>query len=253
VQAVVSLRSLFVKTLAYGALTDKGSVRPENQDAVLADPPVFLVADGIGGQAGGALASAAIVDEFRALVGRTVDEHDVAATAKAAHQRVVALHDVKPGAGSTLCAVVAVRVDGVEQWMVLNVGDSRCYLVAGDGEGRSVSQVTVDHSLVQEMIDAGVLAPEEAEQMPLRHVITRAMGSEQESELDVWMLPRQPGQRLMLCSDGLVEAVAMEEIEAVLTGREAPAAACQELLDLALGYGARDNVSVVVVDTQDGR
>lgn len=251
-----------METLTYVARTDKGPVRPENQDAVLADPPVFLVADGIGGQAGGGLASSAIVEEFRALAGRQLDVDTVSAAVRAAHQRVVALHADTPGAGSTLCAVVAVRVEEEDQWMVLNVGDSRCYLVhgevagavgEGDAEPRVVTQVTVDHSLVQELIDAGVLDPADAELMPLRNVITRAMGSEQESEADVRLLPIVPGQRLMLCTDGLVNAVPMAEIEDVLIGRAETESACQTLLDLALGYGARDNVSVVVVDVQDGR
>ncbi|SDB90486.1 protein phosphatase [Raineyella antarctica] len=242
-----------METLTYAVLTDKGTVRAENQDSVLADPPVFLVADGIGGQAGGALASQAIVEEFRTLVGRAVDVEEVAAVVKAAHRRVVGLHDENPGAGSTLCALVVVRVDDTDLWMVLNVGDSRCYLVHEEDGRRRVRQVTVDHSLVQEMIDAGVLDPEEAEKTPLRNVITRAMGSEQESESDVWLLPFEPGQRLMLCSDGLVNAVPMAEIEAVLLGPQPPATACQTLLEGALGYGARDNVSVVVVDVGDGR
>lgn len=246
-----------METLSYAARTDKGPVRPENQDAVLADPPVFLVADGIGGQAGGGLASRAIVEEFRALAGRELDVETVSAAVRAAHQRVLALHVETPGAGSTLCAVVAVRVDDEDRWMVLNVGDSRCYLVHDDvredAAGRVVSQVTVDHSLVQELIDAGVLDPADAEGMPLRNVITRAMGSEQESEADVRWLPMVPGQRLMLCTDGLVNAVPMAEIEDVLIGRSETEPACQTLLDLALGYGARDNVSVVVVDVQDGR
>lgn len=242
-----------MQTLTYAALTDAGAVRSENQDAVLADPPVFLVADGIGGQAGGALASAAIVEEFRRLVGRTVSVEEVAEVARAAHRQVVALHEETPGAGSTLVATVVVRSEGVDQWMVLNVGDSRCYLVHEEDGQRVVSQITVDHSLVQEMIDAGVLDPEDAERMPLRNVITRAMGSEQESETDVWLLPLVPGQRLMLCSDGLVNAVPASEFGAVLVEVDSPDAACQSLLERALGYGARDNVSVVVVDIGDGR
>ena len=242
-----------MQKLTYAALTHMGTVRAENQDAVLADPPVFLVADGIGGQAGGALASAAIVEEFRHLIGRRVAVDEVAAVAKAAHHRVVALHAETPGAGSTLCALVAVDVDGADRWMVLNVGDSRCYLVYGEPGQRTLSQITVDHSLVQEMIDAGVLAPSEAERTPLRHVITRALGSEEEAETDVWLLPLEAGQRLMLCSDGLVNAVPVEEVEAALIGSESPHVACQGLLDRALGYRARDNVSVVVVDVGDGR
>ena len=242
-----------MQKLTYAAVTHTGAVRAENQDAVLADPPVFLVADGIGGQAGGALASRAIVEEFRDLIGRRVSVNEVAAVAKAAHHRVVALHEETPGAGSTLCALVAVEVDGADRWMVLNVGDSRCYLVHGDPGRRTVAQVTVDHSLVQEMIDAGVLAPRDAERTPLRHVITRALGSEQEAETDVWVLPLEAAQRLMLCSDGLVNAVPIEEIEAALIGSGSARAACQGLVDRALGYRARDNVSVVVVDVGDGR
>ena len=220
---------------------------------MLADPPVFLVADGIGGQAGGARASAAIVEEFRRLVGRTFDVDEVMEVADRAHQQVVALHDEAPGAGSTLVGLVAVRHDDVDQWMVLNVGDSRCYLVHEEEGRRAVRQLTVDHSLVQEMIDAGVLDPEGAERLPLRNVITRAVGSEQQSDIDVWLVPLVPGQRLLLCSDGLTNAVPTGELEQLLVESPDPATACQGLLDRALGYGARDNVSVVVVDVGDGR
>lgn len=242
-----------MKTLRYAALTDAGPVRDENQDAVLAEPPVFLVADGIGGQAGGARASAAIVEAFRRLVGRTIDVDEVMAVADDAHRRVVGLHDESPGAGSTLVGLVAVHHDGSDQWMVLNVGDSRCYLVREEAGRRTVSQLTVDHSLVQEMIDAGVLDPEGAEKLPLRNVITRAVGSEQQSDIDVWLFPRAPGQRLLLCSDGLTNAVPAGEFEQLLVESPDPATACQGLLDRALGYGARDNVSAVVVDVGDGR
>ncbi|QGF23678.1 SpoIIE family protein phosphatase [Raineyella fluvialis] len=199
------------------------------------------------------MASRAIVEEFRTLAGRELDVDTVSATVRAAHQRVMGLHDDNPGAGSTLCAVVAVHAEDEDRWMVLNVGDSRCYLVHGEPGERTLTQVTVDHSLVQELIDAGVLDPADAELMPLRNVITRAMGSEQESEADIRLLPMVPGQRLMLCSDGLVNTVPIDEIRDVLISRPEAESACQTLLDLALGYGARDNVSVVVVDVQDGR
>lgn len=242
-----------MQRLTYAALTDAGPVRDENQDAVLAEPPVFLVADGIGGQAGGALASAAIVAEFRRLVGRTVDMPEVMEIADAAHRGVVALHAESPGAGSTMVALVAVRHQDTDQWLLLNVGDSRCYLVHEEDGQRGVTQLTVDHSLVQEMIDAGVLDPADAAQLPLRNVITRAVGSERQSEIDVWLLARRTGQRLLLCSDGLTNAVPAGEVEELLLASPDPATACQGLLSRAVGYGARDNVSVVVVDVGDGR
>ena len=250
--------------LSFAAATDRGTVRVENQDAVLADPPVFLVADGIGGQSGGALASGAIVEEFRALIGASVTPQIVLSTVRRAHERVVALHDETPGAGSTLCAAIAVHADGADQWMITHLGDSRCYLVhevsgeddfGSDGDGavrRVVEQLTVDHSLVQEMIEAGVLDEQAAEHHPTRHVITRAMGADQPADPDVVLLPRDAGQRLLICSDGIVNAISPSELEGILLAPEPPGSACHTLMELALRYGARDNISAIVVDVQDG-
>lgn len=250
--------------LSFAAATDRGTVRVENQDAILADPPVFLVADGIGGQSGGGLASEAIVEEFRALVGASVTPQLVLSTVRRAHDRVVSLHDDNPGAGSTLCAAIAVHTDGADQWMITHLGDSRCYLVhdvsaeddfgtGGDGAVRRVvEQLTVDHSLVQEMIEAGVLDEQAAEHHPIRHVITRAMGADQPADPDVVLLPREPGQRLLVCSDGLVNAISQPELESILLSSDPPGSACQALMELALRYGARDNVSAIVVEVQDG-
>lgn len=247
--------------LSYAAKTDAGTVRPDNQDSVLADPPVFAVADGIGGSAGGAEASQAIVAELAVLAGTVADPEHVEAAVRAAHDRVVALHAEIPTAGSTLCAAVAVRGehDGPERWLVVNIGDSRCYIVhdtPAEEAGRPIrrtDQVTTDHSLVQEMIDAGVMDAHDAEQHPGRHVITRAVGSEQAAQPDMWFAPLEIGQRLLLCSDGLVNAVPFEEIDTILHGITETSRACDDLMRLALGHGAQDNVSVIIVDVQEGR
>lgn len=231
--------------LRHSARTDVGHKRVVNEDSVLAEHPVFIVADGMGGHEAGDLASAAVIDAFRPLVGSTdVKPEDVVAAVGRAQTTVERISAGRArGAGSTLTGIVLVNEATHPAWLVLNVGDSRVYrLSQGD-----LSRITVDHSLVQEMLDAGTLAESEAADYVGRNVITRAIGAS-DSRADYWMHPVVAGERLLVCSDGLSGELSDEGLRAVLTMGGAVEATATELLTQALIHGGRDNVTLIVVD-----
>lgn len=232
-----------------GAWTDTGRRRTVNEDAFLAEMPVFVVADGMGGHEAGDRASSAVVEVFRSLLGRgdlTID--DVSRAVDAAHSAVSSIAaSTDRGAGTTLTAVLAVVHDDERRWLVVNIGDSRVYRLLGD----RLEQVTIDHSVVQEMVDAGRLAREDMAHYPGRNVITRAVGDER-SPADYWLLPIVTGERLLLCSDGLTTELGDESLRAGLILGGAPAHTAQALVTQAVNAGGRDNITVVVVDTVAG-
>ncbi|WP_168207287.1 PP2C family protein-serine/threonine phosphatase [Microlunatus elymi] len=240
--------------LEYGAVTDRGTVRSVNEDSILASPPVFVVADGVGGNADGELASAIVVEEFGKLARRPVIDADaVSATIQAAHLRVRGLNvaDEPHGPSSTAVGAVGLLAGEEPYWLVFNIGDSRIYrLPAHPSEGadeRELSQISVDHSHVQELVDAGVITADQAAGHPDRNLVTRAIGAEADCEPDFWMIPMVPGDRLLICSDGLLAAPYADLLGRLLQPSEA-AAAADDLLQLALAAGATDNVSIIVVD-----
>lgn len=259
---------------------------------MLAVPPVFVVADGVGGSEAGEVASAIVIEEFDRLLASesraagsavthastVIDPDRVPDALAAAQRRVLALHGPGPqGAGSTAVGAVGVMSGGEPYWVIFNVGDSRIYrLLPADGEraalpnGRSVSadtltsrpidetagqarlcQVSVDHSHSQELLEAGLITAEEAPQHPGNNLVTRAVGSPDGFEPDYWMLPMVPGDRLLLCSDGLTSEVATETMTEVMSAGQSPTDTAAELLRLTLAAGARDNVSAIVVDVLD--
>lgn len=243
----------------YGALTDTGGRRAVNEDAVLARPPVFCVADGMGGHSRGAMASAAVVGAFDGLAqginnaGGTaeVSAEQVQAAVIDAQARIRAElgldapeSDTEMTAGSTLAGVILTRADERLCWLAFNVGDSRIYRFAGG----ALNRVSVDHSLVQEMIDAGDIDEEQALSHPMRNMITRAVGSGVEVSPDFWLLGASQGDRLLLCSDGLINEVPEPEIAATLAGGGTAQQVSETLMARATFRGARDNVSVIVID-----
>ncbi len=232
-----------------GAHTDAGRRRAVNEDAFLAEMPVFVVADGMGGHDAGDRASAAVVEIFGSLAHRddvTVD--DVTRAVDAAHAAVSAIATASPrGAGSTLAALVAVRHDGVERWLVVNIGDSRVYRLRGD----RLQQVTIDHSVVQEMVDAGRLSRAEMASSPHRNIITRAVGA-QRSPADYWLLPVIVGERILLCSDGLTAELNDEALRAGLALGGRPQRTAEALVSHAVSLGGRDNITAIVVDVISG-
>ncbi len=236
----------------WGSATDRGRVRALNEDALLAHPPVFLVADGMGGHEAGDVASRLAVEEFARLAGLTsVDPSDLHACFRRAAQRIRSTFERREG-GTTVAGVALGEHDGTAHWLVFNVGDSRVYRWAA-GE---LAQLTVDHSVVQELVDSGTLSRAAAERHPERHVLTRALGTGADPEPDYWMLPAQPGDRLLVCSDGVSGELTPADVAAVLAGTPGAGAAAAELVRRAVEAGGRDNATAVVVDadpiTDDG-
>ncbi|MBS1674309.1 MAG: serine/threonine-protein phosphatase [Actinobacteria bacterium] len=229
-----------------GAATHTGLRRSLNEDALLAQAPLFLVADGMGGHQAGDVASGTVISGFAALAGRqelTVDDVSFAlARARAAVDAIDGTGTSK--AGTTLSGVVIAAVDGVGYWLAMNIGDSRTYRLSGS----VLEQISVDHSVVQELIDAGELRAADATKDRRRNIITRAIGAGSTGEADYWMIPARVGDRILICSDGLSSEVDDDEIHRVLAAHEDPQTAADRLIDLALEHGGRDNVTAVVVD-----
>ncbi|WP_250445229.1 protein phosphatase 2C domain-containing protein [Actinotalea sp. C106] len=220
-------------------------MRRLNEDALLAYPPVFLVADGMGGHAAGDVASRLAVEEFSQLAGRASaspdDVHDCF------HRTALRLREtVAAGrtAGTTVAGVAIAAHDGGSYWLVFNIGDSRVYRWSSG----VLEQISVDHSVVQELVDRGEIAPEQVLEHPERHVITRAVGTGPDPDPDYWLIPAGSNDRLLVCSDGLTSELPDEAIAVVLHTVADPQEAAQLLVAQAIEAGGRDNVSAVVVD-----
>lgn len=233
-------------TVRCGAATDAGLRRRINEDSFLARSPLFLVADGMGGHQAGEIASATVIDEFAAFAGRdslTID--DVHAAVARARRRVDAIASAAgAGAGTTLSGVVIADVAGEGYWLAVNLGDSRTYRLS---EG-VFEQVSVDHSVVQELIDSGELTAEAAHRDTRRNVITRAIGAGSDGEPDYWMIPAEAGDRILVCSDGLSSELEDSRIHDVLRDETDPQSAAARLVHEAIVSGGRDNITVLVVD-----
>lgn len=229
-----------------GSATHAGLRRALNEDAHLASAPVFVVADGMGGHEAGERASAAVIAEFATSVGRTslhLDDVRLAlARARVVVERLSLSADGR--AGTTLSGVVIAAVDGMGYWLAINIGDSRTYRLA-DGE---LEQISVDHSVVQELIETGELTPEAALTDRRRNIITRAIGASSTGDADYWLFPAELGDRILVCSDGLTSEISDERIRAVLSSVPDPQEAADVLVGEAVEAGGRDNITVVVVD-----
>lgn len=232
----------------WGSATDVGLVRQHNEDSFLAQFPVFLVADGMGGRAAGEVASGLTSIRFRELAGNghiTVDEVNQALVE--ANERVLdqsSQAEQLEGMGTTAVGLIHVHERSQELWLIFNVGDSRLYRL----HQGTFEQVTTDHTEVQEMIELGSISTEEAKVHPLRHVITRAIGTDDSVEPDIWLLTPVPGERFLLCSDGLTGEVTDGDIADVLSDESDPTLAATRLVERAVAAGGHDNVTVVVVD-----
>lgn len=232
--------------LAWGASSHRGARRLLNEDCFLADRSVFFVADGMGGHDAGEVASAAAIDALRPLGALSaVRPEDVR------ERLVVAQDDVRAistepgrGAGTTVTGVVVAEQDGVPYWLVVNIGDSRTYQMSHG----VLEQLSVDHSEVQELVDAGRLTPTEALTHPRRHVVTRAVGASLPPEPDFCWIPIEARDRMLVCSDGLTGELSDEKIAEILLGQPEPQAAADLLVSEAIIAGGRDNITVVVVD-----
>ncbi|MDT0262836.1 PP2C family protein-serine/threonine phosphatase [Jatrophihabitans lederbergiae] len=234
--------------LRWGAATDVGRVRQQNEDSVWASATLFAVADGMGGHAGGEVASALAIEELRrsAELGPLTPQV-LAEAIWQANDRIVAeaagRHELL-GMGTTLTGIAVVATADGERWAVFNVGDSRVYRYA-DG---SLTRLTVDHSAVQELIAAGRLTPDEARRHPRRNVVTRSLGSDPAPVPDIWLFPPVPGDRFLVCSDGLTGELADTDIATLLREFDDPQTAADELVRCANEAGGNDNVTTIVVD-----
>ncbi len=232
--------------LVHAAGTHPGRVRSVNEDSSLVAPPVFLVADGMGGYARGDVASRLVVESFESLASlHEVQPADVEAAIVTAQHRVASLAaQFSSAPGSTLVTAAYVLEDDRGYWLLANIGDSRAYTYA-DGV---LEQISTDHSVVQELIDAGHLTRDQALGHPERHVITRAIGALTRSEADFALVPAEPGSRLLLCSDGLTSELSDTAILHILSEGMSPDLTVHTLVDAAVAAGGHDNVTVVLVD-----
>ncbi|MFI2104519.1 Stp1/IreP family PP2C-type Ser/Thr phosphatase [Isoptericola sp. NPDC019693] len=235
-------------TLRYAARSDVGLVRSNNQDSAYAGPHLLVVADGMGGHAGGDVASrlaiAALAPLDRTEHGPEEALTDLEHTVERARQDLVRASDADPelvGMGTTVTALLHTGTTLV----MAHLGDSRAYLLR---EGR-LTQVTVDHTFVQHLVDTGRISPEEAEHHPQRNVVMRVLG-----DFDVDLTPdmsvreARAGDRWLLCSDGLSGFVSPEQITEVLTETTSPDEAADLLITLSMTAGSTDNITVVVAD-----
>jgi protein phosphatase len=239
--------------LHHGAATDVGLLREVNEDAFLVAPPVFVVADGMGGHADGAAASRIVVEEFARVADQGYDPTHgtevVAATLESSQRRITEFAargtaDSRRSPGTTVVAALLVEDDDGPAWLLANLGDSRIYRVS-DGV---LEQVSTDHSVVQELIESGEITPEQASEHPERHVITRALGGPRLEVADYFLRPVRSADRLLLCSDGISGLVDDPEIATILTESADPRDAADRLVAAALQAGGDDNATAVVVD-----
>ena len=231
-----------------GAASDIGQARERNEDSYVVEEPLFAVADGMGGHRGGAVASSLALEVLREVL------HDdrVAPAAlideiKAANQQVLRRGEADRelrGMGTTLTALLTAE----DKAHIAHIGDSRAYLLR-DG---SLKQLTEDHTLVQRMVTEGKLLPEEAERHPQRSILTRALGVDEDVEPDTFTLdPVLPGDRLLLCTDGLTSMLDVERIQDVLDSEPDPQRAADILIGEANAAGGDDNITVLVLDFVD--
>lgn len=246
--------------MKFFGLTDKGMVRKDNQDSFIIerceakDCIVMALCDGMGGAKAGGLASqisnktfvSYIYAKLTSRVNRTLDYAQILRAACEEANGVSfeysQFDEAYNGMGTTIVGGV-VREDG--SVYLVNVGDSRAYHISKRLD--CITQITRDHSLVEELVEAGAITREEARIHPQRNVITRALGSEPKVESDYFEVTLQPGDFLILCSDGLSNMVSDEEMMDYSREYPEPELLCRSLLSKSLNRGARDNVTVVVV------
>ena len=236
-------------TLRAGSATDVGLVRSNNQDRLLVAEPLFAVADGMGGAAAGEVASATAIAglaaAFEAAKPPTLD--GLIEAAHSANRAVWEQAESNPdmrGMGTTL---VALALLGDDRLGAINIGDSRLY-VYRDG---ALRQITSDHNLVAELVAEGRISKEEAEVHPRRNIMTRALGVDPEVPVDFFREDPIPGDRYLLCSDGLPRELRDEHIASLLSRFADPEEAAKELVEEAKRRGGNDNITVVVVDVED--
>lgn len=233
-------------TLAWAAHTDTGHRREVNEDSLLSQPPVFAVADGMGGHSAGDVASAAVVTRLAGLAGNAdLNAESIDLSLSLAVEDMAAGAGVTDhGTGTTVTGAALASISGLPRWIIFNIGDSRVYQLTSG----VLEQLTTDHSVVQELVDAGSITREEADVHPHGNVITRAVGFHEPPVPDYRILPVQPGMRILVCSDGLTKELTAYGIRHYLMSNPGAEDAATALVTAALDNGGRDNVTVIVLD-----
>jgi protein phosphatase len=243
--------------------TDMGRQRRVNQDALLADPDVqlFAIADGMGGHAGGDVASRLIIESLHRFVVDTQFDHEKTwpfdvdpqlsypanrlKTAIRVANRRISEHLVSAGMSRGMGATLAAVLLGPDRAVVANVGDCRAYML----EDGVLRQVTRDHSWVAEQVESGFITADVARAHPWRHMVTRAIQGDSDLLVDTTEVEIQPGTRLLLCSDGIHVVLSDDEIAVILSGfAEEGLRACHDLISAANDRGGPDNVTAIVIE-----
>lgn len=231
--------------MRYAALSETGRVRMKNEDSYHADGRIFIVADGMGGHRAGEVASSAAIEEFLRFESGNRDAAPLERIRGGINAANVSLMHMASadreleGMGTTFTMAL------VEEGLYLgHVGDSRAYMWRKE----ELRPLTRDHSLVQRMVSEGYLSPDDARVHPQRNVILKALGVSDEVEADLDVVDAVPGDRLLLCSDGLSGLVADHELEAIMSIHDEPEERCRRLVDTANGKGGMDNITVIVID-----
>ena len=231
-----------MRVVDYAIATHAGRVRRKNEDAYYAEPPLFAVADGMGGALAGELASRIAVQALGELVEEGSDEERLASTVRLANRRVAERATSDPrasGMGSTVTAALV----GPRSVAFAHVGDSRAYL----WRAGALTRLSDDHSLVAEWVKAGALAPEEAALHPQRSVITRALGADWQVDVDTWTMPARAGDVILLCTDGLTGFVDEAAIASTLAENDDLDTVVNALVDAANAAGGEDNITAVAM------
>ncbi len=232
----------------FGSRTEVGHVREHNEDSLVVTPPLFAVADGMGGHEAGEVASEIAINALAELAPASPDGDALARAVTAANLEVIKAPGKgigREGMGTTLTAAI---LEG-ERLVIAQVGDSRAYLLH---QGR-LQQLTRDHSLMADMIEAGQLTEAEARVHPNRSVITRAIGSDPHMQPDIYELNVETGDRILLCSDGITTMLEDPQIARIMGSSETAQECADNLVAAALDAGGYDNATAVIMDVEGFR
>ncbi len=227
----------------FGSRTDVGCVREHNEDSLVVAPPLYVVCDGMGGHAAGEVASEIAVNVIADRAPATPDAAALGQAVEEANLAIIQAAREGVGRAGMGCTCTAAMLEN-ERLIVAQVGDSRAYLL----HGGTLQQITRDHSLMADFIEAGQITPEEARVHPQRSVITRALGSDPRTQPDLFEINVNTGDRLLICSDGLTSMIEDYEIEDILNRTPDPQIAASKLVNAAIAAGGHDNVTVIVVN-----
>lgn len=227
----------------FGSRTDVGCVREHNEDSLVVAPPLYVVCDGMGGHAAGEVASEIAVDVVAQRAPRHADAAALGQAVEEANLAIIKAAREGVGRAGMGCTCTAAILEN-ERLVIAQVGDSRAYLL----HKGTMQQLTRDHSLVADLIEAGQITPAEARVHPQRSVITRALGSDPRTQPDLFEINVEAGDRLLLCSDGLSTMLEDDRIETILNSATDPQRCAAQLVNEANSLGGYDNITVIVVD-----